>query len=325
MKLSQKYNIFRKGESFKEECAGGNGKPVSRMPENPEDLITSQYWKQIEDSGVNNMIDVNAAWDRIMKEIKGSIKPQPRIIILNNTLFRVAAFILLTIGLGTAAIYMAERYRAGKSIIIATGDNDRNKEVLLSDGSIVWLNHNSELSYPQNFQRNTRNVKLSGEGFFEVLPDSRRRPFVVSAGKAEVTVLGTSFNVITSNDSGAVEVYVEKGSVLLSGKNGGIMLETGFVGITGENTINKSLNDNRNYLAWRTGMLIYENTKLSDLFSDLKKIYNIEIYTADPSVSGKTITATFDNEQPETIIRIICSTFNLDYVRDGSYYFLSPK
>ena len=89
----------------------------------------------------------------------------------------------------------------------------------LPDGSKIFLNRNSEFSYRSNFGKHRRDVKLTGEAFFEIAPDASK-PFIIDAGKAKVKVVGTSFNVITNNSESAVEVFVKTGKVMLSDNSG---------------------------------------------------------------------------------------------------------
>ena len=113
--------------------------------------------------------------------------------------------------------------QAGKPLL-QTSENQKNLQVTLPDGSNIYLNRNTILSYQKNFGRDDRNVTLSGEAFFDIAPDTEK-PFIVDAGKASVKVVGTSFNVITNNHDSAVEVFVKTGKVMLSGDTGNRNLE----------------------------------------------------------------------------------------------------
>ena len=101
----------------------------------------------------------------------------------------------------------------------------------MPDGSTIFLNRNSEFSYRSNFGDRSRNVILTGEAFFEIAPDASK-PFIIDAGNARVRVVGTSFNVITSNSESAVEVFVKTGKVMLSSNSGSesIALDPGYIG-----------------------------------------------------------------------------------------------
>jgi hypothetical protein len=80
-------------------------------------------------------------------------------------------------------------------------------------------------------------------------------------------------------------------------------------------------------MAWNTGVLLYDKQTLDIVFRDLKKVYNMDIVADDPKILENTWTTNgpLDNEPPETIIRIICRSFNLSYTQDGNVYHLSGK
>ena len=138
-------------------------------------------------------------------------------------------------------------------------------------------------------------------------------------------VVGTSFNVITSNQEDKVEVFVRTGKVILSDPDGRetITLDPGYVGTLGAGGTSRSVNENRNYMAWKTDTLEYEGEKLDAVFSDLKRVFNINISADDPSITANSLTTTFFSLPEDTIIQVICNTFNLRYQKDGSVYHLS--
>jgi ferric-dicitrate binding protein FerR (iron transport regulator) len=78
-------------------------------------------------------------------------------------------------------------------------------------------------------------------------------------------------------------------------------------------------------MSWNTGQLTYDGQKLGIVFQDLRKMYGIEIIADDSSIMELPIATTFNHEQHETIIRIICTTFNLTYRQDGNIYHIGKK
>jgi ferric-dicitrate binding protein FerR (iron transport regulator) len=196
----------------------------------------------------------------------------------------------------------------------------------LEDGSRIFLNRNSELRYKKNFGKKERNVILKGEAFFDIAHDASK-PFTIDAGNASVKVLGTSFNVITTNQYSEVEVFVKTGKVMLSDpeKSRSLELDPGFIGKIDGEKAEKSINTNPNYLSWNTGLLVYNGQKLETVFKDLKRVYNMDIVADDKSILENRWTSPIDNLNEETIIRLICASFNLGYVKDGKEYHLVKK
>jgi ferric-dicitrate binding protein FerR (iron transport regulator) len=249
-----------------------------------------------------------------------------RIRFMNTTLLRIAAAALVLISLGTAAVYMNNAGYLSKRVTIIAGNDQKNIIVPMPDGSKVYLNRNSVFSYRKNFGEHKRDVKLSGEAFFEITPDVSK-PFIIDAGKASIKVVGTSFNVITDNPESSVEVFVETGKVLVSDNSGSqsVQLDPGYVGIVNSKTADRTLNYNPNYISWKTGYLEYSGQKLSVVFNDLKRVYNMDIVADDPAILENPWHSPIDNSSEETIINLICLSFNLSCTKDGNVYHLSKK
>lgn len=313
----EKYAGLLSGETTYSSRDGKTGSPV--------DPLLEKYWKSAGGTSNISNIDVDKAWNRVKSGITISESGHIPVRRINPAFLRAAAAVLLLTVIGTSLLFLPGRTGTGKTKLITAGADESNKEIVLPDGSRIWINRNSELSYSWKKADAVRKVALRGEGFFEIIPELSK-PFIVDAGKAEIKVTGTSFNVITSNNEGDVEVYVETGKVLLSsGVDKSIEIVPGYVGRASPRDLNVSLNDNRNYMAWRTGLLVYEGARLGDVFNDLKKIYNINLTSEEPAIKEQIITATFDKEPPETIINIICTTFNFNYKKEGNSFHLYRK
>jgi len=287
-------------------------------------------WKDLKNMNNKEEIDVDKAWNNVHSRLIENgyeLNDSPvRIRFIRTTFLRIAAVGLILLSLGAAAIYMSNSGYLSRKINIVAQNDQKNKVVTLPDGSKVYMNRNSEFSYRKNFGQHGRDVKLTGEAFFEISPDATK-PFIIDAGKAKVKVVGTSFNVITNNRESEVEVFVKTGKVLLSDNSGSqtLQLDPGFVGTMNSSNAAKRLNSNPNYLSWKTGHLDYSGQKLSVVFSDLKRVYNMDIIADDPSILESPWHSPIDNLTQETIIQLICSSFKLSYVKDGNVYHLSKK
>ena len=104
-----------------------------------------------------------------------------------------------------------------------------------------------------------------------------------------------------------------------------LALDPGYIGTMSAEVSGKKFNDNPNYLSWKTGLLVYNGQKLDVVFSDLKRVYNMDIEADDPAILENTWTSPIDNQPQETIIRLICASFNLSYTKDGNVYHLVKK
>jgi len=295
-----------------------------------EELIDRELDKLA--AGVSDIkeIDVDGAWSKVLSEMNEPATEiflrTDRQLFTRNRLLKIAAALLVLIGLGAAAIYVGSSDSFSKPVIASTGDDQKNQIVTLPDGSFITMNRNTTLSYKSGFGKRNRHVSLTGEAFFEIAPDATK-PFTIDAGKASVTVTGTSFNVITDNVDSAVEVFVTSGTVVLTDNAGvrDLTLEPGYIGTMDSNHAEKNINKDPNYMSWNTGKLDYDGQSLDIVFRDLKRVYNMDIKPDDPSILSNRRTSPIDIQSRDTIIRLICTSFNLSYVKDGNVYHLSKK
>ena len=87
----------------------------------------------------------------------------------------------------------------------------------------------------------------------------------------------------------------------------------------------KIINEDPNYMSWNTGLLKYNGQKLDIVFNDLKRVYNMDIVADDPVILENRWTSPINNQPEETIIRLICTSFNLSYTKDGNVYHLTKR
>lgn len=157
-------------------------------------------------------------------------------------------------------------------------------ELTLPDGSKVWLNAGSRLSYPSTFT-NERRVSLSGEGYFVVAPN-KEVPFIVSTSTIDVRALGTEFNVSSYPSSRNIEVYLQKGSVKTyfpgAETNGLIMLPGQCLVQNGKKLELKEMDPD--ILLWREGLYTFKKQKLGKIIEKLELYYDVRINVKDPEI-----------------------------------------
>jgi len=299
----------------------GNEESARMLLEEEEGLM--KKWNDLKMAEPKENIDVDKAWDRINSRIESAGNAEKiRRISFMPSLLKIAAIVIVVFGLGWLLI----DYGTPEKVTVAAAADQRNIEVKLPDGSTVFLNHNSHLTYPESFGRNTRKVRLQGEAFFDIAPNPAK-PFTIDAGNARVKVLGTSFNVITDNGNDEVEVYVSTGTVMLSSNDGtrSLTLAPGYLGKLSGTKSDSGLNTDENYLSWTTGTLNFDGERLEVVFSDLKRSFNINIIASDSSINDFRLTSLFENQSHDTIVQVICTTFNLHSVKEGETYTLSRR
>lgn len=285
---------------------------------------TGKLWQELGQDPDNDNVDVEKAWKIVRSRIsEQSTVIKRRSLLVRSPLFRIAAtfFLLAVLGSVITLIFFNQNYIKHST----TGDQS-NLRIDLPDGSIVFLNRNSSLYHTSSFGSENRVVRLEGEAFFDIKPDTKM-PFSIDAGSAIVKVTGTSFNVMTKNEEAEIEVYVKTGTVTVEGKSGSgtLLLEPGYIGRISGSKAEKIINDDPNYMAWNTGKLTYRGEKLTIVFRDLKRVYDLNIVADDTSIYELPWTAPIEYQQGENIIKMICLSFDLGYTKDGDVYHLYIK
>lgn len=157
------------------------------------------------------------------------------------------------------------------------------QQVHLPDGSVVWLNAISSITYPTSFiTSKERKVTISGEAYFEVAKN--QKPFKVSiqspsgADMGEVEVLGTHFNIMAYDDEAAVKTTLLEGSVKMSKADKTIKLAPGQQAMAADNNIQKISNANvEEATAWKDQTFYFSNTELKNVMRQLSRWYNVNI------------------------------------------------
>lgn len=150
-------------------------------------------------------------------------------------------------------------------------------QVELSDGTRIWVNSASEISFPSYFAGNVREVTLAGEAYFEVAHDSRR-PFYVNIGDARVQVLGTAFNVSAYRDERTTEVALLNGKVRFDATDGKHVLSPGEIAALdkAQGITEVREGDVASIIAWKEGRFYFEDMRMEDLALKLSRWYGVD-------------------------------------------------
>jgi transmembrane sensor len=151
-------------------------------------------------------------------------------------------------------------------------------EVYLPDGTHVWLNAATKLTYPTAFNGSTREVKLSGEAYFEVARN-KDKPFIVSAASAKVEVLGTHFNISAYSEDAELATTLLEGSVRMSNGTLSKLLKPGEQGLTlkGQQNISIKQADVEQVMAWTKGNFVFNDVSIKEVMKIAARWYDIEV------------------------------------------------
>ncbi|NCC09950.1 MAG: DUF4974 domain-containing protein [Bacteroidia bacterium] len=145
----------------------------------------------------------------------------------------------------------------------------------LSDGTLVWINADSEITFPNRFDKNHRKVSIKGEAFFDVTED-KNRPFVVETPKGQISVLGTAFNVHCYQDDVPATTLV-RGKIKYSLGNQSVILKPGQQCAVLGNDLTVKEVDTYDYTSWIDELIIFKNRRLEDIMNTLSRLYDTSV------------------------------------------------
>ena len=158
-------------------------------------------------------------------------------------------------------------------------------QVVLSDGTKVWLNAASSISYPVAFTGKERHVTLNGEAYFEVAKN-KEMPFYVSINNVEVKVLGTHFNIAAYSDDGEITTTLLEGAVQVTKNNTQSMLKPGQKAVINNKSDNISVSDAniQDAMAWKNGYFIFDDDDITGIMKKVSRWYDVNVsYQGDVS------------------------------------------
>ena len=184
--------------------------------------------------------------------------------------------------------------------------------ITLPDGSRVWLNSGSKLSYPLKFGK-SRLVTLVGEAFFEV--EKNNKPFIVSANDGDVVVKGTAFNVKAYADDNIYETTLVEGVVAFNTKNSknGVTLKPGEqVAKTSKGFTIKQV-ETKYFTSWKEGKLLFNKEPFPSFMKKLERWYNVKIKYSDPELDKLWYTGAIEMESISEVMEMISKAAPVNY------------
>lgn len=271
-------------------------------------------WDNSKKLAVDSKMDENEAWERFKQRIDNPATITKTIALPHRSFtWARAAAILVLVAVGGLIAYMAN-HKSPQYISLRSG-NETLVDTL-PDGSVVTLNKASTLTYAASPGSATRDVTLTGEAFFDVAHD-KSKPFVISVNDVTVQVVGTSFNVKSTDDR--TEVVVETGIVSVKKKENEIKVNPHEMATVLKNgdvpTKENSKDELYNY--YRTKEFICNSTPLWRLVDVLNEAYGVNIVIGNERLRNFPLTTTFRNEPLENILAVVSETLNVRVERKG--------
>jgi len=257
------------------------------------------------------------------EDLMAKLQPrQSRTAILND--YRAIMKWAAVVALVCAITYAAFQITATGMTTLMTKQSSQEFE--LPDGSSVWLNANSRLTYGEDFLQK-RAVQFSGEGFFNITHDPSR-PFSIETESTATQVLGTSFNLRSYAKEDSVELIVIEGKVsFLPAKADEVIISSQHKAVysrTDQKTVESTVQD-LNSIAWKTRLLDFVDAPMNKVLEDLQRYNGVPISVENEDVLTCHFSGSFENKTLEEILATLAFSLNLEYKKNSNGYYLSGK
>lgn len=216
-----------------------------------------------------------------------------------------------------------------ETMVIKETTRGTKMQTKLPDGTLVWLNAESKLSYQQSYGVNNRTVELTGEAFFEVTED-KQKPFIVQSGELRTRALGTAFNVRAFPQDKSIDIALVTGKVavqksdqqtdpliLLPGKK-----------ISHRSDSEKFVETDFNYeqeIGWKDELLCFKGAGFQEVKQKLERWFGVTLHSENLTVADWDYTAMFDNQSLELVLQRMSFTKNFDFRINGKDIYLYNK
>ena len=292
-------------------------------------------------AAVESSIDVESALDRVHARMnepapalgveRGGATPAPRFAprlpVPVPAWRRPAAWLAAAAVVAIAAVGIARLggpRGTGRAASVATATYTTaigaRDSLRLPDGTRVVLGPASRLEVAVGYGGARRDLTLHGEGYFDVAHDSRR-PFVVHAAGASIEDIGTAFTVRADSAAG-VRVAVTAGRVRFARASGG---DTGVVLAAGDAAtldttviVERARAAAEDELAWTRGQLAFRDAPLTQVATELRRWYGLDLRITDRALAARRLTATFERENADQVLAVIGSALGIELARQGN-------
>jgi ferric-dicitrate binding protein FerR (iron transport regulator) len=236
-----------------------------------------------------------------------------------KVLYWAAIFILPVISAFSVYYYFTPKHRIGNHPTEIIARYGEKAEVVLPDGSRVWINSGSKIMYDDAFNRKQRPVFLDGEACFEVAKD-KDRPFVVKTKTMNIQALGTTFNVRSYDDDEQAFAVLIEGKIKVSASGQEQILSENQRATFNKNTHILTTDSVRSvdFAQWRNGNLYFDNQTFEDIARTLSRIFNVDIRFASDTLRSMRFSGTLGMSGIQNALDIMSLTSPMRYKMDGT-------
>ncbi|WP_163712642.1 FecR family protein [Mangrovibacterium lignilyticum] len=282
--------------------------------------------------GFEHLAESSASEEQINR-MWGNFKKQtaPRRILAYSGFLRYAAVFIIALMIGawgykTVFSVMSEEVVATNEIIVPYGERS---EIVLYDGTRVWLNSGTRFTFPTSFSTHERRILLDGEAFFDVVRKDNEQPFVVSTPAMDIKVLGTRFNVNAYSEDHKVTTTLEEGKILainnathedadlLPGNQLSLDISSG------ETTQRKVVTEL--YTSWKENLLRFQDASFEQVVKKMERWYDVDITIEKNLNVTKLYTMTIKTESLREMLNLLSYTTPMNYEIDEDQVFISHR
>lgn len=267
------------------------------------------------------------AEQRLYKRLDEEKGKQEKILRMHHWM-RYAAIIAVILMLGGGVGYWFYQ-ESDRQLMVAVANEGIVKEVVLPDGTKVWLNNSATLKYPREFSEKERNVHLEGEAYFEVTKN-RHKPFTVQSDAMQVRVLGTSFNFKCDKNCQVAEATLIEGEIEVKGNNeeGQLILAPGqrveLNKSDGRLTVKQV--DAKLDAVWHDNLIPFQKADIFTISKALERFYDVKIIQSPDIRSDKTYSGVLKRKpEIESVLKSLQNSIPIDYKIVGKNIFISLK
>ncbi len=285
---------------------------VLKMSDKELGETLSEVWEEY-DGKMDRLTD----WDLIVKKINPEKKRRYTL----KKVALIAAAILLPILIGFQVYYYKDNKRLNDFIareVMMKVESGEKADITLPDGTKVFLNAATTISYPIDYGLKTRNIKLTGEAYLEVT-ENKQIPFLLDAGPATIKVLGTKFNVNAYKNSDIIETTLIEGSVRFTTKGTipkTILLSPNEKAIYYKDTDVLDIKKTTTHFetAWLKGELVFRSVKFQEIVSKLRQRYGVDIEIKNiEKCSQDLFTGSFKEDYANGVLKILQMHYDFTY------------
>jgi transmembrane sensor len=239
--------------------------------------------------------------------------------------YKIAAAMVLLAAFSFVVFYFINRQSEDvTSAQIITKENLRGRKstIFLKDGSVVYLNAESKIHFPEVFSDSLREIQLEGEAYFDIAKDEAR-PFIVSIGELKISVLGTSFNVHAYDDTEFIKVSLISGKVRVESGESNDYTDNGKVQLVAGQSVSYSKKQNTFTkvstfnpaldAGWKDGTIVFENASMENMLQRFGRWYNVDFEIKNAPAFQWNYTGEFGNQTLQDVLESLSFSQKFEY------------